>query len=563
MVSVVCGNGTAYLLGMDKGLIRSGLFGYNSYLVGLALSTFGSSSKHGGYSVAVAIATVVFSCFSSVVFVVFGKILVPCKTPPLTLPFNTVVLTYLLATANMARVMTDSVRPPALPDYSDATQLDTEISITAEMFFSGVLRGVGQVFLADSMVASALVLVGIAACSRLSALSALLGSLIGASVAVGTGVPGTSVAAGLYGFNPSLSFTAMLMFYSPSVGSLALGIMAAAVTVVGQQALETLFEPFGLPVMTLPFCVITLPFIILQGTTSMVIAVPLQTMTVPEDHLKKVNSLEDGFQFLKAALAGRGKEGKKGSFSSTTHSRQLSKSIRDLSSVLKKHGNSKEFSSTEFMDLTTVEAPAADPPSMLQRIERFFKGWFRSIKVTGSTSTQSTASRIFSTISHSDDYAGLTVETFQRALKASGLTDPTGLEFAGMVYRLIESKPTLFGQLQEQEFVVFALVSVALVDLREGIGRCFEFIDTDMNGDVTIDEVNAALEYLGKPELSEAECLAFNSVSSQQGGGGVGYGNEEDDEQGVDIIELINFVTVSKIRSIISEFHLQAAAMDQ
>jgi urea transporter len=195
ILALVCGNGTAYLLGMDRGLVRSGLFGYNSYLVGLALATFGSSQSYGGYSVAVALATLVFSSFSSVVFVVLGKLLVPYKSPPLTLPFNFVVLTYLLATAHMANVTTGPVRSPELPDYAYVPNSE-DTSITAKDFFSGVLRGVGQVFLADNLVAGALVLAGLAVCSRISALAALFGSLLGAAVAVGTGVPGNAVASG-------------------------------------------------------------------------------------------------------------------------------------------------------------------------------------------------------------------------------------------------------------------------------------------------------------------------------------------------------------------------------
>jgi hypothetical protein len=74
-------------------------------------------------------------------------------------------------------------------------------------------------------------------------------------------------------------------------------------TVFGQHALASLLEPFGLPFLTLPFCVIALPFIILQGTTSMVISVPLESMTVPEDHVEKVNTLNDGFSFLMEAIA--------------------------------------------------------------------------------------------------------------------------------------------------------------------------------------------------------------------------------------------------------------------
>ena len=329
----------------------------------------------------------------------------------------------------------------------------------------------------------------------------------------------------------------MLMFYSPSKGALVLGIMASVMTLFAQQALETLMEPYGLPVMTLPFCVITLPFIILQGTTTMVIAVPLQTMTVPEDHLQKVNFLEDGFSFLKAALdESRGRR-----TSSSTHSKLLASSITRIASALQQGSKdlSTEFSKAFNKDDGEPSAPrsAMAPNCFLRFCQgcRKSRSWF---KVTDST--PETASLIFSAISNPNIDA-LDMQSFQKALEASGLSDRIGLEFAGLVFRLIEptSTSTSSGSvsLNENEFVVLALVTVVLVDLREGIGRCFDFIDTDGNGDVTIDEVNAGLAYVGEPELSEDECRAFSLVASNNGGCGT------NDEEGVDITELINFVT--------------------
>ena len=75
------------------------------------------------------------------------------------------------------------------------------------------------------------------------------------------------------------------MFYVPSIGSISIGIIASIITVFIQLALSTSLEPCGLPVMTLPFCLAALAFVVIQGTTSYVISVPLSSMTTPEDHL--------------------------------------------------------------------------------------------------------------------------------------------------------------------------------------------------------------------------------------------------------------------------------------
>ncbi len=153
-------------------------------------------------------------------------------------------------------------------------------------------------FLANNIISGVLVLVAIGICSRISALSAFLGSVIGAGVAVLAGNSVEAIENGMFGFNPSLTFTAMLMFYVPSLGSFSVGIMASVVTVFVQGACETVMRPYGLPFMTLPFCFSALSYIAIQGTTSNVISVPLSSMTTPEDHLKRVRRLSDGFQLL-------------------------------------------------------------------------------------------------------------------------------------------------------------------------------------------------------------------------------------------------------------------------
>lgn len=283
IIAVICGNLSAYMLGFNRDLLNSGLFGYNAFLVGLAIATFDNSGNHSGYSASIFIWTVIISSFSCIIFVSMGKILAPYKSPPLTFPFNIATIMFLIATAEMKRVHVGPVREPALPDYSNT---EDNGQLTAQMFFAGMIRGIGQVYLADNLVSGVLVLAGIAVCSRIAAVAALVGSALGAAFAVVTGVSSAAIESGFYGFNSSLSMTSMFMFFVPSLGASILGTLAVLLTVVAQQALAGLLQPYGLPFMTLPFCVILLPFIILQGMTSIVISVPLATMTIPEDHLR-------------------------------------------------------------------------------------------------------------------------------------------------------------------------------------------------------------------------------------------------------------------------------------
>ena len=79
IIAIVCGNLSGLLMGFDKSFLSCGLFGYNSFLVGLAIATFDSAEMHMGYNWSAAIGVIITSYFSSVLFVMLGKMLAPYK----------------------------------------------------------------------------------------------------------------------------------------------------------------------------------------------------------------------------------------------------------------------------------------------------------------------------------------------------------------------------------------------------------------------------------------------------------------------------------------------------
>ena len=144
-------------------------------------------------------------------------------------------------------------------------------------------------------------------CSRYLTLAAIVGSLVGNGISVLTGADNGMIEQGLYGYNSSLTLTAMALFYVPSLGSFVIDLMAVIFTVLIQHATTVIFMPYGLPVMTIPFCIITLAIILLQGTTDIIVSVPLASMTIPEDHLRRVNMLKEGFQLIWNAIENHNK----------------------------------------------------------------------------------------------------------------------------------------------------------------------------------------------------------------------------------------------------------------
>ena len=88
----------AFMLGLDRQALASGLFGYNGLLVGNALATFLYRGEDG-WDASVGIACVVGGGLSAVVQLSLGNVLVPTfHAPPFTLAFNVTMLLFVLGT---------------------------------------------------------------------------------------------------------------------------------------------------------------------------------------------------------------------------------------------------------------------------------------------------------------------------------------------------------------------------------------------------------------------------------------------------------------------------------
>lgn len=493
LLALFSGNLTAYGLGFDSGLVRSGLFGYNAFLVGLVIATFDSPDEHAEYPLVMTLFVIVISSFSSILLVALGKLLHPYKSPPLTLPFNLATYIFLLATANMFRVEYAPIRPPALPDFG--TQAFGQV--TAAQLFGGTIRGIGQVYLADNLTAGFLILAGIAVSSRVAAGVALFGSFIGAGIALATGVSPAAVEAGMYGYNASLSVTALFTFYCPSKGTTILASFAGIMTVLAQQALTTMLEPLGLPTMTMPFCVIALPFIILQGTTPLVVAIPLSQLTVPEDHLRRVRVLKEGTNYLKECL--HPEEKRAYSSKSVTSFRQIDKAM-DIDNTTDQ--NRKKIGYARIFDAIVTKKDFS---------------W---------TKTKP---------------GSVTVESFCQALTQAGLSQTAGRRFASLVFNLTDLDRS--NSIDKKEFIALCLVSCAVVTIRCNISEFFFFVDLNGNGWIDFEELDSSLEYLGEPALSEEERDSLTTMT----------GMKEDCE--MEVVELINLLTVHKLKLMVAAYH--------
>jgi len=291
-VGVIVSTATAALLGMDRGLIRAGLFGFNGVLVGAGLSLF----LQPDWDVVVLVWIVVGAALSSIIHASLANIFLGVfKVPPFTLAFNFMTLIFLIGALNFANGRAGGLIAPADAQVTAGTVSNTLRSAAEaananniEGFVNAIFRGISQLFFANSIVSGIIIIAGIAVCSRIAAIFALVGSTVGMLTGLALGASGIAIYNGLWGFN---SFDAALavggVFFVLSWRS---GILAVACAVFAAMlfgAIASLFTPWGLPALTLPFCFATLAFVLLKGSTPALEPVEPADITTPEEAITR------------------------------------------------------------------------------------------------------------------------------------------------------------------------------------------------------------------------------------------------------------------------------------
>ena len=255
-VGVISSTAAAYLLGFSEDDIDAGLYGFNGTLVGPCLFLFLEHSPQLWLYVVLA------SILSSVVLAALMRILAPYKIPALTSPFVLSCWMFLVA----VYAFDSFTRGPVLPPPGTPSVVTGVGAIPAEMWFTALTKGVGEVMFADSIMVGILFLTGIAIVSLRGALMALGGTIVGVVVPLLLGANQGMIEMGLYSFNPVLTMMAVgWVFLKPTGRSAALAVLAGIFTVVCQAGLANFLAPIGLPTLTFPFVLTTWMFLFAAG----------------------------------------------------------------------------------------------------------------------------------------------------------------------------------------------------------------------------------------------------------------------------------------------------------
>lgn len=291
-LGVVTSTLAALLIGMDRGAIRAGLYGFNGVLVGGGLSLFLQPDWNG----VVIVWIVVGAFFSTILHAALASICIGAwKVPPFTLAFNFMTLLFLIGALNFANGRVGGLIAPGDAQVTAGSvsntlrsAADAATANNLEGVINAIFRGISQLFFANSVVSGIIIVVGIAVCSRIAAIFALVGSTVGMLTGLALGANGIAIYNGLWGFN---SFDAALavggVFFVLTVRSGLLAVACAVLAAFLFGAIASFFTPWGLPALTLPFCFATLAFVLLKDASTELEPIAVEDITTPEEHLTR------------------------------------------------------------------------------------------------------------------------------------------------------------------------------------------------------------------------------------------------------------------------------------
>ena len=238
---------TSKFIGLDEDTYKNGLWGYNGALIGCAASVFGPA-----YPPYMVLSTMLGSAATPVLS---ASVKNATSLPQWTWPFNVVALTSLLQTRSLLESSKSATTDTGLEE-TVASSVSTIPTTEIIDVVSSPLLGISQIFVVGSPLTGAGISAAIYMYSPKLAYHALGGSAIGCAVGVLSGADLSDVCMGLWGYNSALSSMAIGTFFVHSRESMILSASSAVASAALFGGMQSLFGTYGLPCLTLPFCII-------------------------------------------------------------------------------------------------------------------------------------------------------------------------------------------------------------------------------------------------------------------------------------------------------------------
>eukprot|EP00697_Spironema_sp_BW2_P013124 gnl/Spiro4/3014_TR1486_c0_g1_i1.p1 gnl/Spiro4/3014_TR1486_c0_g1~~gnl/Spiro4/3014_TR1486_c0_g1_i1.p1 ORF type:complete len:983 (+),score=201.46 gnl/Spiro4/3014_TR1486_c0_g1_i1:99-2951(+) len=285
---VLCATSTAYLLGLPRNAVRSGLFSFNGALSALAVTTWQTTTlpdpDSWGWDIRVLFPVFFVSIWSVFLCVILGDLLVKrLGVSYYGLPFIISVWTFCFGAFQYGHFLNRGLTDPALvTTFNDPAFYDTAST------FKALMTCVSQALYLTDWRSGLIMLGGIAVATPISMAMAVNGAGIAILTHLILGGPLSILYNGVWGFNAVLTNMAIGgMFYTMSWTVWALSSYAAFVTVFVSRALSIIFTPLGVPPMGTASALVSIGFVLMGGSIRNAVAVPLDRITIPEDHVRR------------------------------------------------------------------------------------------------------------------------------------------------------------------------------------------------------------------------------------------------------------------------------------
>ncbi|HZO74852.1 MAG TPA: urea transporter [Ktedonobacteraceae bacterium] len=286
LIGLIVSTLTAIILGADRTATRAGLFGYNGILAGIGLAFFVQ------WNGTLVVYIVLVAILTTIVMMALINFMGERDMPALTAPFVISTWLFLFAIFQFAHLRpTAAILPTPLDPHAF---VQTELrplpgtmagaGVTALNLVTAFFRGIGEVFFQDNLITGIIFLIAILINSRIAALFAALGSLIGMLSALFLfGGNGYWVYHGLYGFNGVLTGIVLGgLFFVLTWESTIYALIGILISTVLMAAISVALSPIGMPALTAPFVLTGWLFVGVKAGFRALRAVPLAALTTPE-----------------------------------------------------------------------------------------------------------------------------------------------------------------------------------------------------------------------------------------------------------------------------------------
>lgn len=243
----------AFLIGINRDLVRHGLYTFSGTVVGLGISLW-------GYSLELILPQVLLyvtigAILSVVLTAAFSAFLSKWELPFLSIPYWVTLAVLIPGMLIMTNLHSQLLIPPGLGQLSQ----EGDIALTMKQFVDVTIAGVGEISFQFKIGSGICLLLGLIISSRVDAVVAVICSGLGAGLAVWLGLPLSSILIGLYGYNAALVGISLFgRAFQMSVQSAIFSLLMAVVSVILTASMGIVFLPLGLPVAALPFGLIVL-----------------------------------------------------------------------------------------------------------------------------------------------------------------------------------------------------------------------------------------------------------------------------------------------------------------